>query len=247
MGRIDMNLIMFKAATARMKLGLDESSPVDIEYAILNNKEFTIIYHPMGENISGLCIKEDNIKIIAINSQMSKGRQRYTMAHELCHLFFHVNDCYVCSANLEENKNNDLELEADIFASYFLAPIIPFYSDFMSFYNDKQKLEVACIKLEQKYGLSHLATLRRLRNDKLISEKEYNQLKVSPIALSNDLGYSKDLYLPTNTNTVIGKYISLAKELLERKKISKSKYDNMLLEANREDLVYEDSIYDRFD
>ena len=42
----------------------------------------------MSENISGLCIKEGKNKIIAINSNSSKGRQRFTIAHELCHYYY---------------------------------------------------------------------------------------------------------------------------------------------------------------
>lgn len=35
-----------------------------------------------------MCVANDKVKLIAINSQMSYGRQRFSLAHEFYHLFF---------------------------------------------------------------------------------------------------------------------------------------------------------------
>ena len=45
----------------------------------------SLFLYPLGTGISGMCIKSDDIAVIAINSAMSRGRQRFTLAHELYH------------------------------------------------------------------------------------------------------------------------------------------------------------------
>lgn len=45
----------------------------------------------MGDHLSGVCIKNYGKPVIAIISSMSIGRQRFSMAHELYHLFFDNN------------------------------------------------------------------------------------------------------------------------------------------------------------
>ena len=247
MAKLDYMLISYHSYETRKILGLNENSPIDIEDVILNNSEYTLIYKPMSNKISGLCIKEGNNKIIAVNSNFSKGRQKFTMAHELCHLYYHDDGIYICSSRIGDDKLNDYEKEADLFASLFLAPNSAFYSDYMMLYNTQSDIEHICIKLEQKYGLSHMATLIRLKINKLISDKEFNRLQMSPIKLASSLGYSTELFLPTKKNTTMGRYISLAKELLDKDKISINKYESLLLDGNRQDLLDGDDQYGGID
>ena len=77
------------AITIRERFGVDEKSPVDIFGLMENQDELTTVFLPMSDGISGLCIRAGSNQIIAINSRLSKGRQQFTAAHELCHLFFH--------------------------------------------------------------------------------------------------------------------------------------------------------------
>lgn len=75
----------------------------------------------MGDHISGMCIKNDGNPVIAINSAMSVGRQRFSMAHELYHLYYDENkQSTVCAIKI--GTGNDTEKAADQFASYFLMP-----------------------------------------------------------------------------------------------------------------------------
>ena len=72
--------------------------------------------------MSGICIRDGKNKIIGVNSTSTYGRQRFTIAHELYHLYFHEDfESVVCFIDLEMNKSPE-EKEADVFASYFLAP-----------------------------------------------------------------------------------------------------------------------------
>jgi Zn-dependent peptidase ImmA (M78 family) len=66
----------------------DVFSPIDIFTLINELQNFTLVFYPMSERISGMCIREKQSNIIGINSTLSYGRQRFTVAHELYHLFF---------------------------------------------------------------------------------------------------------------------------------------------------------------
>ena len=102
------------AVELRRDWDLNPYSPIDLFSIVLSKlPDLTILFYPMSDNTSGMCIKningidldelnesneitgnsfnEDsasNDMIICINSNMSKGRQRFTLAHELYHLLF---------------------------------------------------------------------------------------------------------------------------------------------------------------
>jgi Zn-dependent peptidase ImmA (M78 family) len=110
-------------------------SPIDIFSLIHNNDDLTIVFYPMSNRVSGMCIRDGKNKIIGVNSTLTYGRQRFTIAHELYHLFFHKDfKSIICSKDLEKNKDPQ-EKEADIFASYFLAP----YESLIYFIKNKLK------------------------------------------------------------------------------------------------------------
>lgn len=230
--------IRHKALDARKILKIENYGPIDIEKIIETQEDFTLVYREMSDNISGLCINGKN-KIIVVNTKLSKGRQRFTIAHELCHLLYHDNGCYVCDKNLIDEKVSRYEKEADLFASFFLAPADSFLESYYEFYGRyNNKLDVA-VSLQQKFGMSHLAVLTRLKQEKLISSKEYEKYSYEkPLVNALQLGYSKDLYLPTNENKTVGKYIRLTMKLKNNNKISNGKYEELLLKGYREDLVF---------
>ena len=49
--------LMTKAAMLRNELGEDSNSPIDIFALAQRIKGLTIVYYPMGDNLSGMCIK----------------------------------------------------------------------------------------------------------------------------------------------------------------------------------------------
>lgn len=78
-----------KADTLRKKLGEDRESAIDIfKVAVQKIDNLTLVFSPLGKNISGVCYKGNKSNLISINSQMSVGRQRFSLAHELYHLYF---------------------------------------------------------------------------------------------------------------------------------------------------------------
>jgi Zn-dependent peptidase ImmA (M78 family) len=235
------------AIALRRELGEDTSSPIDIFALIGSISDLSVVYLPMSDNISGMSVKDEDIKLIAINSNMSIGRQRFTVAHELCHLYYHDNfKTIICSKNLV-GKRNSLEKEADQFASYFLAPyeaLTGFIRRDLKKSDNKLTLEdIVCI--EQYFGMSHQATLVRLQLEKMITNAEAESFKKGVMSIARRLGYSSELYASTNPDNqyrTMGNYIRLADELNEKRLISSGKYEEFLLDAFRADIVYGDNI-----
>lgn len=241
--------IEFNAMELRKKFKIENELYVSIEEILESIDDITIVNIKMSDRISGLCIRTGNNKIIAVNSSLSLGRQRFTIAHELCHLYYHDEGCYVCSKDFSDDKSlKNIEYEADMFASYFLAPYYLLTEKFRELKNDKNDLMTICVKLEQCFGMSHLSLIRRLHDNKLITIGEYNNLAVrKPISFSQKAGLSTKLYEPTNINKTVGKYVRLSNELLDNGLISNSKYEELLLDAFREDLVYGSELVDVID
>ena len=97
------------------------------------------------------------------------------------------------------------------------------------------------ISLEQSFGLSHQAMLRRLVSDKFLDQEMANQLSGSVIYFAKQYGYDDKLYMPTNEEKqkrTFGNYIVQAEELKDRGIISTGKYEELLLDAFRYDIVY---------
>ncbi len=78
-----------EAITLRKYFGEDGYSPIDVFSMLNNNEDITVVFYPMSERISGMSIRDRKIKLIVINSTLTYGRQRFTAAHEICHLFLH--------------------------------------------------------------------------------------------------------------------------------------------------------------
>ena len=98
---VDYAKLMAQAAVLRKRLGEDDSSPIDIFSLVQELEGLTLVYYPMGEKLSGMCIKgQKGNNLIAINSAMTIGRQRFSMAHELYHLFFDNCMMSVCGKRL---------------------------------------------------------------------------------------------------------------------------------------------------
>ncbi|MDR2944857.1 MAG: ImmA/IrrE family metallo-endopeptidase [Methanosarcinales archaeon] len=222
-----------KALRLRKEFEIDSTSPVNIFPLIENLDSMTVIRYPFSNNISGASIKIDSEKIISINSTHSYGRQRFTAAHELYHLFVEEENMVVCE-DLKWEQKPDSEKEADIFASYFLAPnevLKQFIKKNQNRKTDNLTIE-EIIEIQQYFQISHKATLYRLKNDGYSYDKELWDVKIADYI--KKMEYSKALYLPNSKikqYSTIGNYIKKAEEVKNKKIISQGKYEELLREA----------------
>lgn len=241
---IDKLELCTKALSLRKELGEDTTSPVDIFSLAHTIPQLTLVFYPMGDHISGICIKNNGDPVIAINSSMSLGRQRFSMAHELFHLYFDQNEhTTVCSMKID--SSNEVEKAANLFASYFLMPPVAL-SEAIKKLQGSLKGSIGIreiVKLEQYFGVSRQAMLYRLVEDNLLSSQEADRYKQAVIHSAISLGYDDVLYRPlpkSKQYRTYGYYIQQAEKLLEKGLVSTGKYEQLLLSAFRPDLVYGD-------
>lgn len=238
--------LMTKAALFRKELGEDSNSPIDIFALAQRISGLTLVYYPMGDNLSGMCIRgQKRNDVIAINSSMTLGRQRYSLAHEFYHLRFDENMISVCAKKIGEGK--EIEKAADMFASYFLMPdtsLVVLAGEYAEKNPDNQISLNDVIGIEQYYGVSHQAAVYRLLHTPYLGKKAAGEfLKIAVRNRAETLGYSSDLYRPlpeSKKYMTYGNYIKQAKKLLDNELISVGKYEELLLDAFRADLVYGD-------
>ena len=276
------------AVELRHEWEINSLSPVNLLNTVLSRMpNLTILYYPMSDNTSGMCVKDiydsslelnipnlndlnadsnpgsefSNLKdsdwnedsstdsdfeskissdmLIGINSNMSIGRQNFTLAHELYHLLY------------EENKNNfvicdyssesESEIEANIFASYLLIPYegLKRYAKNMNI--SKWSLDDV-IAAEQYYQISHMALLFRLVEQNFITEEE--SLEFQNVKISHEArirGFNDDLYYPSQEDRKyfsLGNYVKSVGKAYSSNKISVGKKDELLLDGFRGDLTF---------
>ncbi len=219
----------------RSDIGLNQESPLDFFPVITNKlKNLTIVFLEMDEKISGACFKVDSQQIMFINSKHPKGRQVFTAAHELYHLFYEDAVFTICNLN----SNDEIEKNANQFASFLLMPINALYS-----YKKENNIEKwnlnSIIDCEQYFQISHEALLYRLKNGSDITFEEFNKFKPNIKNNAQYCGYDSSLYEPyIDKNYTIGNYVRLVEEVYRKDLISNGKREEYLIQSYLSDLVY---------
>lgn len=241
---LDRMALSNRAADIRKKLGEDSDSPIDILALVHSIDGLTLVLYPLGGSISGVCLKTDTSVVIAVNSGMSCGRQRFTLAHELYHYYFDEGTAStICPVGF--GNKTDEEKEADLFASYLLMPQAALYRKVQEAkHSAGEKLTMAgVVMLEQHFGVSRQAMLVRLQMDSELSAADAQDMQEHVVSSAARLGYDTSLYKPTpedKNRRTYGYYIRQAENLLEAGVVSTGKYEQWLLEAFRDDVVFGD-------
>lgn len=228
--------LMTLSEMLRIQFGEDTQSPIDVVNLALSIEQLNLIFYPMPSHISGMCIKAADL--IAVNSTMTMGRQRFSLAHELYHYYYDNFETTICEKTFDGNKS-DHEKEADQFASFFLMPSAALKKKILS-------IKIWSIKdflvLEHFFQVSHEALKWRLVNCGALTKEQADSFSgIRKYAAM--YGYPTNLYDPTPINRqkiTLGSYIDLASILSEHELISEGKYHELLLDAFRADIVYGD-------
>jgi len=233
-----------KAVSLRKQLGDDATSPIDIFALAYSIDYLSIVYYPMGEHLSGICVKDERSNVIAINSSMTLGRQRFSMAHELYHLFYDEDQLTaICAKKI--GVGSDKENEADQFASYFLMPpdaLSDMIKKIKKVPSDKLSIK-HIVRIEQYFQTSRQAVLYRLVGEDELTLQEAESMRKNVTLSAVNFGYDDTLYKPTSVEKqygTYGYYIQQVEKVMERGLISSGKYEELLLSAYRSDLVYGD-------
>ena len=219
----------------RKSWDVNNVSPLNIlQSAIVNIDNLTILWFPMIDKLSGCCSKTEDDNIICINSKHSKGRQNFTLAHELYHLLYEdTKNSFVCNVN----SSDESEKNADKFAECLLIPNIGLY-EFKN-KNEINNWDLAdIIKCEQYFQISHKAMLCKLRRENMISYDDYLKYKSGVKSAAWNLGYDLKLYESSDENYALGKIIPLSGMAYDNNMITGGKYDEILLNIFRGDMLY---------
>jgi Zn-dependent peptidase ImmA (M78 family)/DNA-binding XRE family transcriptional regulator len=148
---------------------------------------------PLGEDLDGFFYNHPKAGFcVAVNSEMTLGRQVFTLAHELAHACLHSKDhtAVVCMPGGDRGR----ERFADAFAGEFLVPgdelrrVTGELSVFSELANP-----ALIVHLQRRFGVSFAILRLRLLQEKLITAGEYDALaETSPSRLAQALGYPDD-------------------------------------------------------
>lgn len=178
---------------AHLRLGVGPVGDVDWVCDLLG---ITVYRAPLGEDLtkapSGAFLNHSQVGFaILVNLQMTPGRRRFTIAHEIAHALFHSNDSrYIVS----RPDGGPRERFADAFAGEFLMPTEGIRRLLEQHAIGPHVTDPADVILVQRFfRVSYATALVRLRQARLISQEQYEEFKnVRPVILAQALGYALD-------------------------------------------------------
>lgn len=213
-----------EASRLRARFLLGDRRPVDTE-SFLVDQGIVTVYSPMSDSFSGMCLKYDTqTNFILINSKMPMGRQNFTVAHELYHLFVQDPESFAVHSCDISSPQSAIEKHANSFASYFLLPSAGVVDVMQKIGCNKNTINPAhIITMCGYFGVSYLAMLIRLNKILRLSDDRFNELKsIQPIAYAQACGLKTDVFtVPMRDNIIVGDYAARAHALFDSGKISK--------------------------
>ena len=210
----------------RYQEGLSLSEPINAKM-LVRKLNITLLYRPLSENSFGISCRSGEKRFMLINSQSTRGRQHFTIAHELYHLYFDENPTpHMCCGGPASGQ----EKNANRFASALLMPRVGLLSCLSVGEIEGRDVDIATVlRMEQLYGVSHSTLLIRLKDLGLISSARFDELdRISVKETAREWGYDSALYEPGNDGVVIGDFGEKARRLFECGKISEGHYNELM-------------------
>ncbi len=205
----------------------DLDSPINIK-TVLTKLGVLALFRPLSEGLCGLSIRSTtDDRFMLINSNNNIGRQHFTVAHELYHLYYGTNTVpHICRLGGKEPE----EVNADSFASALLMPEKGLIQQLPGEEYRSGKISMATLlRTERVFGVSHDALLIRLLKLHIINNATYQQFKsVTITSEAARYGYDTSLYRPGNNGLYIGTLGEMAKKEFDRGKISEGHYLEIL-------------------
>ena len=239
------------ALEERRRLGLG-SGPLGDLPALLESQGIRTGLIAMPAGVSGLMISDPSVGLfVVVNREHPAVRQRFSWCHEYAHLL--LDRAQMGHVSRESERADLLEVRANVFAANFLMPedgvrqlvgtlgkgsasrlhtdvfdgsgVVPIDSRTAGGSQDLQIYDV--VKLAHHFGVSLLSALYRLMNLRLITDKQFEEMK----HMDND-GVSKQLVDllglaevsdDENISAFYRRYLVLALEAFRRDKISRRK------------------------
>lgn len=228
MSKITLDVAENCACKLRLELQLSQTEPINVK-TLLRMLRIVALYKPLSDGLYGLSVKsaDERFRFMLINCNSTRGRQHFTVAHELYHLYYDPNPSpHFCN----EAYSDDSERSANLFARSLLLPrqgLIKAIPD-----DELQSGSVSLttiLNLEALFGVSHQMLVIRLKELKLISQSLCERLMALKIKQEASLrGFDTDLYSKGNEGLVLGDFGAKARELFEKDLISEGHYVELL-------------------
>lgn len=240
------------AREERRRLGLG-SAPLGDVVTLLESQGVRTGALSLPEAVSGLMISHAKVGLlVAINGSHPSVRQRFSWCHEYSHVLLDRDSVGLISR--ESDRDNLREVRANSFGASFLLPedgvrqfvasigkgassrlyaevydeagVVPIDARTEAGTQELQLYDV--VRLAHSFGVSVPSSLYRLRNLKLMSEREFERLK-SLDEEGRSRRIAEFLGLPAidaraPKTEFYRRYLSVALEALRREKISRAKF-----------------------
>lgn len=162
----------------------DDPMPNNFESLIEDLSGLSIALEPLGEQVAGLYACVDKTAIALVDSSVPFGRQRFTVAHELCHFLLRDTDRLIVDERLTGRSR--AERRANAFAANFLMP----KKSVLRYLRDRKPGEEVIVELVHTFGVSLQAILWHLYNLELLSRSQMRRIQgIGLKALSIRYGY----------------------------------------------------------
>lgn len=229
MSRLTLESAEALATKMRDMLHVANSEPLNMK-TVVRQLNILTLYRPLSDQLWGLSLKTPDGKgrFLLINSNSTRGRQHFTIAHELFHLYFDEAPApHFCS---QQNHCDPTERSANMFATALLMPREGLCREMPSEELISKNATIdTMLRLESIYGVSHSTMVVRMKELKLISQGCADSLQGLSILREASLrGYDDSLYRSGNEGLVIGDFGSIAKRLYDEEKITEGYYLNLL-------------------
>ena len=232
MKRVAKEAIEQLAQKMRAHAGLNPSEPIHTK-TLLRKLGIMVIYRPLSEKSCGLSMRSSDGcgKFMLVNSDNPRGRQHFTICHELFHLYYDEDPKpHICGTPGMEK--DPAEINANAFASALLLPQAGVLESIPSEEIVNRHITIATmLRVEQLFGVSHQSLCYCLRHLRLLTEEELQgHLEESTIIqdIATEYGYDLSLYQPGNEGVVIGDFGEKARLLFEQERISEGHYVELL-------------------
>lgn len=218
------------ALKRRVEAGLNETEPIHTK-TLLRKLGVMVMYRPLSEKACGLSMRsaDGNMKFILVNSRNPRGRQHFTICHELYHLYEDEDPKpHICGTPGMEK--DPAEINANAFASALLLPRAGVLQAIPAEEIKSRDISMATmLRLEQLFGVSHQSLCYCLRHLRLMTEEELEKQEDVPIQqIAMEYGYDTSLYQSGNEGVVIGDFGEKARRLFDMERISEGHYVELL-------------------
>lgn len=215
------------AAKFRYDNGLSMSEPINAKM-LIRKLNITLVYRRLSGKSYGISCKSTTGKMfMLVNSNSTRGRQHFTIAHELYHLYFDENPVpHMCCGGPATGE----ERNANRFASALLMSREGILSSISGEEITAHTVNIATVlRMEHLFGVSRSTLLIRLKDMGLITSARYEELCGLPVKeTAREWGYDSALYEPGNDGIVVGDFGEKARMLFENGIISEGHYNELM-------------------